>query len=82
MVLGLLLVGYGATYCYLSRRGVHEAVEYGLDGFLYVPAEEVFATESLGSHERSTNFFAPANWIDRKVFGGPKPVGCILFHLS
>lgn len=75
-------VAYGAAYYQISRRGLTEAKEYGLVGFLYVPAEPVFASEDLSTHHQMAILFAPANWIDQQFFGGPPPITCILFRLS
>ena len=76
-----LLASYGGSYYRLSRRGMAEAVQIGLPGFLYVPAEEVFETEDLTQHYRRAWFFIPANLIDRHFFGGPHPVDGITFRL-
>lgn len=77
-----VVVAYGAAYYQISRRGMAEAKNYVLIGFLYVPADQVFASEDLTSHHKLAVVFAPANWIDQHVFGGPPPVKCIMFRLS
>jgi hypothetical protein len=78
VVLGLLFA-YVGTYYRLSRRGMHEAEEYGSDFFLYTPTDEVFATKDLTWHHRLAIFFGPANWVDQTVFGGPEPITWIDF---
>ena len=79
---GMFLV-YAGSYYHLSRRGLAEAPTYGLDdAFLYVPAHEVFATEDLSGHYFRCRIFAPLNWLDRHLFGGPHPIGGIMFRLS
>jgi len=77
-----ILFSYVGSYYRLSRRGMREAAQYNSEWFLYVPAEEVFATEDLTQHHLRAWFFAPVNWIDRHLFGGPWPVGDISFRLS
>jgi hypothetical protein len=81
-LLAAAMVVYVSSYFYLSRRGIAEAEAYGMDGFLYVPAAEVFATEDLSGHYRRCRIYAPINWIDKNVFGGPSPIVGIIFHLS
>ena len=82
VVLASLLASYVGCYYRLSRRGMREAAECEMDGFLYLPVDEVVATEDLTRHHRRAVFFAPANWVDRCLFGGPVPATDILFHLS
>ena len=77
-----IFVAYGTVYYQISRRGMAEAKNYGLTAFLYVPADEVFASEDLSTHHRIAIVFAPANWIDQLIFGGPPPVVSIMFRLS
>jgi hypothetical protein len=67
-------MAYIGTYCHLSRRGMAEAAEYELAGFLYVPTDDVLASEDLSLHHQRCTLFAPANWGDHHVFGGPSPV--------
>ena len=75
-------MAYVGTYYHLSRRGIAEAAEYGLEGFLYVPVDDVLASEDLSLHYRRCTLFAPANWVDRHVFGGPPPIRGMMFRLS
>jgi hypothetical protein len=86
MLINALLVGvlvfYTSSYYFLSRRGMNEAATYGMDGFLYVPAADVFATENLSGHHSRCRIYAPLNWLDRTMFGGPTPVTGIMFRLS
>ena len=77
-----VVMAYAGAYYGLSRRGLEEASTYGMEGFLYVPVDEVMASEDLSSHYRWCMFFAPANWVDRHIFGGAHPVTDILFHIS
>jgi hypothetical protein len=83
VALGLLFV-YGGTYYRLRTRGLHEAQQVGLKGFLYVPFpfEEAKQAQSMNHHYRLMIFFAPANFIDRNLFGGPYPTSGILWGLS
>jgi hypothetical protein len=73
---------YAGSYTYVSRRGMQEAQAYNMKGFLYVPMEEVFATQDLSQHEKLAKFYAPANWVDRTFFDGDGPIVCILWGLS
>lgn len=84
IAIAVLSVGmcYASAYYSLSRRGLKEAATYGMHGFLYVPLDEVTASEDLSTHLEWCAFFAPANWVDRHLFGGSYPVTDILFHLS
>ncbi len=75
-------MSYAAAYIRLSQRGIEEAATHGLEGFLYVPLDEVMASENLSVQRRWCIFFAPANWVDRHMFGGPDPVTDILFRIS
>jgi hypothetical protein len=77
-----LFMAYAGSYYRLSRRGVAEAKKYELPGFLYVSADEVFAAKDLTKHYQRRVFYEPANWIDRKFFGGPGPVLSIIFDLT
>ena len=58
MILVAILITYGSIYYRLSRRGIDEAKSYGLAGFLYVPAKEVFASKDLSVHHRSALAFS------------------------
>ncbi len=74
-------MAYAGAYYRLSRRGIEDAAVYGLSGFFYVSADEVMASEDLTTQRRWCLFFAPANWVDQLVFGGPQPIENIMFHL-
>jgi hypothetical protein len=76
------VLAYTGSYYRISRRGMAEGQEYDLDGFLYVPAKEAFASKDLRRHYQRRRFYAPANWVDRKLFGGPAPVLSIVFDLK
>ena len=78
----LLLATYVGSYYYLSRRGNDEAAKYGMEGFLYVPADEVFKRRDVALHHVLAVFYSPLNWFDHEFFGSPRPVGCVLFDLS
>jgi hypothetical protein len=58
----------------LSRRGLSEASEFEGNCFLYIPIEEVDNPHDLLPHHRLRVFFAPVNWVDSNVFGGPSPI--------
>ncbi len=73
---------YVGDYYHLSRRGMREAAEYGIPGFLYVPVREAAATEDLGRHYELATLYAPLNWVDRAIFETPSPVICIMWRLS
>jgi hypothetical protein len=80
--LATLLGLYVGSYYHLSRRGMQEAKQYNMRGFLYVPAGEVFETQDLSGHYFRMRLYAPVNWLDRTLFGSEGPVVCILFGLS
>jgi hypothetical protein len=70
-----VLLTYVGSYYRLSRRGMREAEVYDMDGFYYIPMEELMLSHSFeGKHFRRATFYAPANAIDRMWFGG-KPIG-------
>jgi hypothetical protein len=69
----LIVCTYGGTYCWLRGRGLRDANLYGLKGFYYVPMDQVVSNEDLKRHHQMTLIFAPANSIDRRLFGGPAP---------
>jgi hypothetical protein len=70
-----LALAYAGSYYRLSRRGMREAREYGLPGsFLYVPWAEFTASGGFTRHYGLAIFYAPPNWIDRAIFGGPSPL--------
>jgi hypothetical protein len=78
----LLLAAYVGSYYHLSRRGMHEAREYNMKGFLYVPAEEVFVSRDLSRHHALARLYEPLNLIDQSLFGADGPVGGITWGLS
>jgi len=80
-VLVALLFSYVGSYYRLSRRGMREAAEFQIKGFLYAPANDVFASHDLSTHHRLAVFFAPANSIDRGLFGADGPTKGIMFEL-
>ena len=82
LVVALLLVLYVGSYYNLSRRGMQEARAYHMHGFLYVPADEVFATRDLSQHYFRVRLYAPLNWLDQTLFGGDGPVRDIMWGLS
>jgi hypothetical protein len=77
-----LLALYVGSYYWLSRRGLQEAKNYGMKGFLYVPTEEVLQSKDLSRHYRLMTFYAPANWVDQLLFNGEGPVRDIMWGLS
>ncbi|WP_435019009.1 hypothetical protein TA3x_001002 [Tundrisphaera sp. TA3] len=77
-----LLLAYVASYGWLSRRGMAEAPEFGLDGFLYVPSAEAAASQDLSLHQALAGFYWPLNRIDQAAFRAPPPCGCIMWRLS
>ena len=83
VVLLNLFFSYAGSYYQLSRRGMREAgEEFGENVFFYTRIDDVMATRDLTRHHCFSTFFAPANWIDVHVFGGPSPVGCVLWELT
>jgi hypothetical protein len=80
--LSSLLLVYVESYRRLSHRGMREAQEFGIAGFLYVPFAEAAASEDLTRHYALATFYAPLNWIDRAIFGAPSPYVCIMWRLS
>jgi hypothetical protein len=77
-----LASAYVGSYYRISRMGMHESSVYGLAGFLYVPFERAAAMEDLSRHHCLAAFYAPANWVDRQLFGAEAPVDCIIWRLS
>lgn len=84
----LLCVGFGLLFLYagsyygISRRGMREAAKLELEGFLYMPYEDAAATHDLTRHHCLAIIFAPANWVDRVLFGGSGPIDGIRWGLS
>lgn len=74
-VLVCLLTSYGTCYYRISRARMAEAAETGLEGFFYVPMDDIVAANDLTArHYLLALFFAPANMVDHFVFGAPEPV--------
>ncbi len=82
VALTALVLSYFGSYYRLSRRGMHEAAELKLAGFLYVPFKEAAEREDLTRHYALMALYAPLNWLDRAVFGTPGPTTCIMRRLS
>jgi hypothetical protein len=79
-----LTLAYAGSYCELRRRGMRdEFYQYGT-GFTYVPFKECMSNDRTASgraiarHYRLLTWYAPLNWIDRRIFGGPPPASCFL----
>jgi hypothetical protein len=81
LIVGLLLVPYVGSYYHLSRRGMQEARPYNMQGFFYVPADEVWTTQDLSRHYFRMHLYAPLNWLDQTLFGGDGPVRGITWGL-
>jgi len=77
-----VVMSYVASYYRLSRRGIREAAEYGIPGFLYVPVEEAAEHEDLSRHSALMAFYAPLNWLDRVALGAPRPTICVMWRVS
>ena len=73
---------YVGSYITLRTRSIAEASPLNFEGFLYVPLNDVMASHDLSTHYFLSYVFAPLNYVDRALFGGPGPVRCILFDLS
>ncbi|WP_165243847.1 hypothetical protein [Paludisphaera soli] len=82
VALGSLPMAYTGTYHRLSRRGMQEAREFGLPGFLYVPFREAADSEDLTRQQLLAILYAPLNWMDRAFFDAPGPVVCVMWRLS
>jgi hypothetical protein len=78
----VVLAAYVGSYFHLSRRGMQEARAVHMDGFYYVPLDELNATRDLSRHKFYTSLYAPLNWVDQKAFGSLPAGGCILWELS
>ena len=61
---------------------MREAKIYGMKGFLYAPAEEVFAEKDLSRHYALARLYAPLNWVDQTLLGSEGPVRGITWGLS
>lgn len=82
LIVVLLVATYIGSYVYLSRRGLHEAAKYGMDGFLYVPLDEAVQSKDLSRHQYLKLLYMPLNVIDHAVLGTNEPVTCMMFDLS
>jgi hypothetical protein len=82
VVLAAFVLAYLGSYYRLSRRGLREAAEYGLAGFLYVPYQEAAEHEDLSRHYVLMTWYAPLNWLDRSLFGSPGATICIIWRPS
>jgi hypothetical protein len=81
VLLGVLFA-YFNSYYRISRRGMREASQLELAGFLYVPFEEAAARQDLSTHHAMAIFCGLANWIDQAVTGAPGPVSGICWSLD
>ena len=77
-----VVMSYVGSYHRLSRRGMREAAQYGIPGFLYVRFAEAAEHEDLSRHYTLMTFYAPLNWLDRILLGTPGPTICIMWRLS
>lgn len=77
-----LLVTYSVIYVTLRNRGLREWKPYDTDGFLYDSTERVLRTHDMSIHEFRYRLFAPANYVDRNLFGGPHPIACLLMDID
>jgi hypothetical protein len=69
-----LLFAYVGSYYRLSRRGLREMARYDPDEFLYIPMAEATRTNDLTEHYRLMWIYAPANFLDRHLFRGKRPL--------
>ncbi len=82
MTVACVVLLYIGSYYHLSRRGLAEARDLGMDGFLYVPCNEAAKTEDLSRHHLLAMLYAPLNWLDQEVFRGDAPIRGIMWRLS
>ena len=78
VALWALAVSYIGSYYHLSRRGMREAEQFGIPGFIYISYQEYAATENLGRHFALARLYSPLNWLDQTIFGAPGPAVCLL----
>jgi len=73
-----LVFAYAGSYYRLSRRGMSEAREVGLAGFLYMPLDDAERTQDLRRHHVLKLVFLPLNLIDQRlsVRQDPYTVSC------
>jgi hypothetical protein len=50
---------------------MHEAAEFGIAGFLYVPMEDLSECKGLLMHSTLMVLYEPVNWVDRNLLGTP-----------
>jgi hypothetical protein len=84
IVVGLaaLAFAYLGSYYRLSRRGMDEAAAFGCDGsFFYISFDEAvrIGNQANALHQARRSWYAPLNWIDRKIYGAPAPEVRIMF---
>jgi len=73
VVVASLLSSYVACYYRLSRRGMEEARQAEMEGFFYVPIDDIIAAgEVTPKHCLLLVLFCPANAIDHLLFGTPE----------
>jgi hypothetical protein len=73
-VVGLLAAYFGCYYRISRKSMVESAAKWGVENaFFYFPLRENLPDEDIRKHHRRAWFFAPTNWIDRTLFGGPSP---------
>jgi len=77
-VVTAVLTAYFGSHYRLSRRGIREAPEFGIVGFLYVPVQIVTEDRGLSTHYALMILYAPLNWLDHKIFGAPGPTICLM----
>ena len=75
VVFSAVVSAYAGSYYRLSRRGLQQS---GLPAILYVSIEEASASRDLAWHHALALFYAPANWVDRRCFGGKPAVECVM----
>jgi hypothetical protein len=81
VLLGLLFA-YLGSYYRISRRGMEEAAEMEIKGFLYMPIQELETDKRMIKHYSLSAFYLPANLLDQAFTGAPGPVKCILWTLD
>ena len=83
VVVAAMAMTYVISYYQLSRRGIREAADFGITGFLYVPVSEAAARQATPPwHYVLALVYAPLNWIDQNLFGAPPPASGIMWRLS
>src|SRR5262245_33369548 len=82
VALTAVVMSYVGSYYRLSRRGMREAPQDGIPGFLYIPVDEAAEHHDLSRHYALMTFYAPMNWLDRILVGAPGPTICIMWRLS